>query len=57
MSIERLPNLTVPGLALCLSVDLSVWSELSPSVAGPIACDLLGALFRTVSVLSGKWGR
>ena len=36
----------------CLGVDLSTAVRRSPSIAGPRVCDLIGALFCTVSVLS-----
>ena len=36
----------------CLCIDLSVGYWRSPSIAGPVACDLIGALFCNLSVLS-----
>jgi len=40
----------VLGLASCLCVDLSTGPRRSPTIAGPIACDLIGAVLCTVSV-------
>jgi hypothetical protein len=40
----------------CLCVDLSVGFRCHPSIVGPSACDLIGALYCTVSVLSCEWG-
>jgi hypothetical protein len=35
-------------------VAFALWLERPPSVTGPNACDLIGALYCTVSVLSGS---
>ena len=52
MALNDRPSLTRAGIGQCLGVDLSTAARRSPRVAGPLVCDLIGALFCTVSVLS-----
>jgi putative transposase len=54
---ERRADLTRAGIGrAALALTLSIGFRRSPSVAGLTVCDLIGALYCTVSVLSCEWG-
>ncbi|MBB5510059.1 transposase InsO family protein [Paraburkholderia sp. JPY681] len=57
MASERWTDLTRVGIGrAALALTCRSGFQRSPSVAGPSVCDLIGALYCTVSVLSCEWG-